>query len=223
MELQQLKAKAREAIGGSAAKRFREAGELPAVLYGGEGEALSLLVNGREFTHLVHGRGGEHAIVQIEVDGHPELNSPALLKAVQHHPVRGTILHADFLRIRLDERIATLVPVALTGQPIGVTLGGLLDHQLREVEVECLALEVPDELTIDVSGLEIGGSIHVRDLSAPDGVDILTDPERVIAAVHAPRVQEEVAAVEGEEEEGEAAEGAEPGAADESESSGKDE
>jgi len=167
--------------------------------------------------HLIHGRGGEHAIVQLECEGRPDLNSPAILKAVQHHPVRGDALHADFLRIRLDERIHTSVPVVLTGQSKGVVEGGVLDHQLRELEVECLALEVPEQLLVDVSDIGIGEGLHVSDIEVPANVTVLTESERAVVAVLAPRIIEEAVpeaeeeAVEGEE--GEAAkteEGGEP-------------
>ncbi|MFO7973187.1 MAG: 50S ribosomal protein L25 [Candidatus Hydrogenedentota bacterium] len=199
--------------GKGAAHRLRQSGQIPLVLYGGKKDTVSAQVDAKDFIHLIHGRGGEHAIVQLECEGQAELNSPAMLKAVQHHPVRGDVLHADFLRIRLDERIQTVVPVVLTGQAKGVVEGGVLDHQLRELEVECLALEVPEQITIDISGIAIGEGVHVSDLEVPANVTVLTDPERAVAAVLAPRVVEEEVP-EGEEEaiegeEGEAAEGEE--------------
>lgn len=210
MELQSLKASTRTAGGKGAVRKVRAKGTLPVVLYGGDQEPVSLKLDSHQFELLVHGRSGEHAVVSIEVEDKPESNSPALLKAVQRHPVRGHILHADFLRIRLDERIATIVPVRATGQPVGVIEGGVLDQQLREVEVECLALEVPDEILIDITALQVGDSIHVAQLTVPENVTIVTDPERPVVAVHAPRVvkEEEPEEVEGEGEgEGEEAEG----------------
>lgn len=212
MELQKLKAKTRSEKGSGAAGRLRKTGAIPGVLYGEGGDAVSLTFDLREFIHLVHGRAGEHAIVQLEVEDNPELASPAILKDVQHHPFRGNVLHADFQRIRLDRKITTSVPVVLTGRSEGVTEGGVLDHQLREIEVECLALEVPDQFEVDITGTAIGDSIHVSVVVAPEGVTILSDPDRAIAAIHAPRlVIEEAAEAEGEEgEEGEeGAEGAE--------------
>jgi len=166
------------------------------VLYGGDKEPLSLTLDKREFEKVLHGRGGEHAVVQITVSGSPETNCPALIKSVQHHPVRGEIVHADFLRIRLDERITTLVPIVLRGQAKGVVDGGVLDHQLRELEVECLALEVPEEIVVDVTDLALGDSIHVSAIQAPPNVKIVTEPDRTVAAVHAPRVLREAAAAE---------------------------
>ena len=217
MELQQIKAKKRDAAGKGEASRERRAGLVPAVLYGEGGEAVSLTMDAREFSRLVHGRGGEHAIVQLDIENAPDLSSPAIVKAVQHHPVRESILHADFMRIRLDQRITTVVSVTLVGDSVGVREGGVLDHQMREVEIECLALDVPDAIEVDVSGLGIGDSLHVFDLAAPENVTIVTEGDRAVAAVMAPRVVEETVAepVEGEEgaAEAEGATGAEGGEA----------
>ena len=207
MELHTLIVAARERKGKGGARKVRAAGEVPGVLYGLGQEPVCFKVSAHVLDHLLRGRAGEHAIVELEVADKPGLNCPALLKEVQHHPVHGHVLHADFLRIRLDTRITTLVSVQLTGQAIGAVEGGVLYHQLREVEVECLALEVPDEFRIDVTELAIGSNLHVADLVAPENVTVVTDPERVIVAVHAPRVlktaeeeaEEAAVAEEGEE------------------------
>ncbi len=209
MELQKLAIDIREEADGKGANhRLRKTGQVPVVLYGGNKESVSGQVNEKEFVQLIRGRGGEHAIVQLECSGQPALNSPAMLKAVQHHPIRGNVLHADFMRIRLDERIRTVVPLVLTGQPKGVVEGGIIDHQVRELEVECLALEVPEQITVDVSGLGIGDVIHVANIEIPANVTLLTETDRAVATVLAPRTMEEAAApAEGEAVEGEGAEG----------------
>ncbi|MBX7257255.1 MAG: 50S ribosomal protein L25 [Candidatus Hydrogenedentes bacterium] len=203
MELKTLKVNIRQGKGKGPAGRTRNGGDVPGVLYGGGTDVLHVTVNTREFGKIIQG-GGEHAIVQLDVQGDASLSSPALLKEVQHHPVRGHVLHADFLRIRLDERITVLVPVVLTGQCKGVVDGGVVDHQLREVEVECLALDVPASLTLDITELGIGDSCHVDKLVAPEGVSIVTDPGRAVVVVQAPRTVRAEGAEEG------AAEGAEP-------------
>ena len=214
MELQTLHVTARDGSGKGISRRTRREGRVPIILYGGEGDNVRLSADRRTLTHVLHGKQGEHAIVQLEVEGNPGLNSPAIVKEVQHHPVRGDVVHADFMRIRLDKRIKTMVAIKVEGRAIGVIEGGLMDFQSREVEIECLALDVPEHLIVDVSEMEIGDSVHVRDLEAPEGVEILTAAERAVVAVHAPRVVveevEEVEGVEGEEVEGaEAAEGEE--------------
>jgi len=205
MELQALKAMKRCAGGSGVAGRTRRTGVVPAVLYGGAQDPASISVNLRAFESLIHrSRGGEHAIVKLEVEDAPELDTPALLKAIQHDPLRGSVLHVDFLRIRLDERIETIVPIRLVGQAPGIIEGGVLDHQLRGLEVECLALEVPEEIVVDVSNLHMNDSIHVGQLPIPENVTVLSDPDRPVVAVHPPRVvKEEAVAVEGAEGGGE--------------------
>ncbi len=204
MELQTLNVATRPASGKEKARKVRKAGAVPAVLYGGGQDPVSLIVNLRTFETLIHrARGGKHAIVQLDVDDNVALNTPALIKAVQYHPLRGAPTHVDFLRIRLDEKIVTLVPVRLVGQAPGLVDGGVLDLQMREIEVECLALNVPDEVVVDVSGLHINDSIHVSALQVPPDVAIMSDPERQVVAVHPPRVVKEVVeAAAGAEAEG---------------------
>ncbi len=181
---------------------------LPAVVYGDSKDALAIAVDRTEIEKMLKVEGGTHAVVQLECDDAPEHSSPALLKAVQRHPVKDHVLHVDFLRIRLDQRIETQVAVVLTGRSKGVIEGGVIDQQIREVEVECLALDAPQHLEVDISHLEMGDSVHVSDLVVPDNVTILTDPEVAIASVHMPRVVKtaEEEAAEAEAAEAEAAE-----------------
>lgn len=199
MELQTLKASTRETTGSANARRMRRSGNVPAVLYGGGGEPVDLYLETRAFTRLFHGKRGEHAVLQLDFAENPGLSGPALLKEVQHHPVRGDIIHADFQRISLDERISTSVTLVVTGRAVGVAEGGVLDQLLREVEIECTALDVPDAIEVDVSGLGMGDTLRVSDLTAPPNVTIVTDPERAVVAVHAPKLVAEEAAPEGEE------------------------
>jgi len=209
MELQSLKVMTRRADGSSGARQTRRTGIVPAVLYGGGKGPASICVNLRAFESLIHhSRGGEHAIVRLEVEDAPELDTPALLKDVQHDPLRGGVLHADFLRIRLDERIETVVPIRLVGLAPGIAESGVLDHQLRDLEVECLALDVPEEIVVDVSNLHMNDSIHVSELVVPSNVTVLSDLDRPVVAVHPPRVIKETVEAVAEAEEA-AAEGPE--------------
>lgn len=199
MELQTLKVTTREVGGKSGARAVRVTGAMPCVLYGGEAGAVSLKLNAHEFEQMIaHNRSGEHALVNLEVSDNPTLSTPALLKNIQHHPVRGYAIHADFLRIRLDEKITTSVTVKLVGQAPGISEGGVVDFQCREIEVECLALDVPDHILCDVSSLHLNQSIHVSDLVVNERVTILTESDRPVAAVLAPRVAKETAEGEGE-------------------------
>lgn len=199
MELQSLTATLRESTGKNASGRARRAGIVPAVLYGEGKDPVSLSIDYAAFKQLVHGEQGEHAIVEVKVENNPELDSPAMLKAVQHHPVKETYVHADLLRIDLKKKIRTQIPIKLEGHSVGVIEGGVIDHQCRELEVECLALEVPDHIIAVITDLEIGQSLHVSDLTIPDGIDLITGLQRSVVAVHAPRVIEETTVAEGDE------------------------
>lgn len=205
MDIATIKAQTRQTNGTGVARKARAKGLLPGSLYGGGAEPVSMALDSHDFEMLIHhSRGGEHAVLKMEFADAPQLNTAVLVKAVQHHPLRGQMIHVDFLRIRLDERIETVVAVELTGQAPGVVEGGVLDHPLRDLEIECLALEVPEQILVDVSGLQIGDSIHVRDLVVPQGVTVLTDPDRPVAAVLAPRVEAAAEGAEGAEGEGSA-------------------
>ena len=213
MELQTFTVKTREDAGKGAARQSRMKGSIPCVLYGGGEEPVALAANSRDFEVLLHAHAGSHAVLQLDVANQPALNTPVLVKDVQRHPVMDTLMHADFLRISLDERIHTSTVIELTGQCKGVVAGGVLEQQLRELEIECLALDVPEAIVVDVSGLDIGDSIHVAALEVSGKITVLTEPDRTVAAVHAPRVVKETA--EGEEEaaaEGEEGEGGEEAA-----------
>ena len=218
MELQSLKVSTRTLSGKGGARQTRRNGNVPGVLYGLSADPVRLQVDAREFETLLQGDQGEHAMLQLEFEDRPELNGPAMIKEVQHHPVRDNAVHTDLQRIDLSKRIHTVVPIRLEGHSRGVIEGGVIDHQTREVEVSCLPMEVPDAFPISIEEMDIGDSIHVRDLVIPDNIELLTSGDRALAAVHAPRViveevvaeEEEALLAEGEEAEGEAAEGEAP-------------
>lgn len=224
MDLQTLKVTKRGEKGKGSAGRARRDGYVPAVVYGLQTESVPLTIDARELETLLQGKQGEHAIVELEVEGRPELNGPALMKEIQRHPVSEHLVHADLLRIDLTRKIRIMVPVRLEGIAPGVIEGGVIDHQSREVEVACFPLEVPESVVASVEGLQIGGNLHVRDLEIPEGVEVLTDGDRTVVSVHAPRVVleaepevEELAegeGAEGEEDKGEGAEGEEGGDGD---------
>lgn len=205
MELKTLVAETRGEKGKNANVRTRAAGKVPAVLYGGDKkEPVAITVDAKALSLLL-ADAGAHAVLQLDVKDNPVLSTPTMVKEVQRHPRREHVVHADFLRIRLDERIRTAVPIHLVGQTRGVVEGGLLEHFLREVEVECLALEVPEFIEVDTTDWSIGHSCHVADITPPAGVAIVTEADRTVAAVHAPRVATttEVTPAEGEAAEGE--------------------
>ena len=179
-------------------RRMRGEGLIPAVVYGRDMQPMPVSINQREFVRLLHSKAGEHALVTLKLDDGKSWEKPALIHAVQHNPVDGRVLHVDFHAILLTERIKVKVPVLLHGEPAGVKQeGGILEHFLRELEVECLPTEIPAGVEHDVRALNIGDNVHVRDLAPPHNAKILTDADGVIAAVQAPKiekVEEEAAA-----------------------------
>jgi large subunit ribosomal protein L25 len=208
MELK-LKAEKREESGKGAARKLRAAGRVPAVLYGHGVGPMAVSVDAKDLFHILHGSAGTNVLVDLQVDSTQHLSLP---REIQRDHVRGRYLHVDFLAVRRDETVTVSVPVHVVGESPGVKAGGVIEHHLWELEVECLPGDVPDGINADVSKLQVGDSLRVADLIPPRGVSVLTPLEESVVSVVIPqvRVVEEVEAVaeEGEEaaaEEGEAA------------------
>jgi large subunit ribosomal protein L25 len=176
----------RERLGSSETRRLRRQGLVPGVLYGRE-EPISICVEERELRRALTGAGGLHSILDVQVDGTGKSHA-SILKDYQVDKVRGYVTHVDLQEVRLDQTIHASVTVHLTGgeDAPGVREGGVLSQPLREVSVEALPLEVPEHIDVDVSKLELGGTLRVADLSVRDGVSFLDDPETVVATVTAP-------------------------------------
>jgi large subunit ribosomal protein L25 len=208
-----LVADKREGTGKGVARKLRAAGRVPAVLYGVGVESTALSVDAKDLFHLLHTGAGTNVLVDLDVDGKAHL---ALPRDVQRDHIRARYVHVDFLAVRADAKITLSVPVRVIGESPGVKLGGVLEHHLWELQVECLPTDVPDAIDADISTLdEIGTSLKVADLPVPEGVTVLTSPDESVVAVQqpqAPVVEEAVEAAEGEIAEGEAAEGEAPGA-----------
>ena len=218
-ERTKLTVAAREDVGSRESRRLRREGLVPGVLYG-RSDPIAISIPERELRRALTGEGGLHAILDVEVEGASQ-SHPSILKEYQVDPVRGGVTHVDLQEVRLDQAIQASVSVQLHGgeDAPGVREGGVLSQPLREVRVEALPLEVPEHLNLDVSGMEIGGTLRISDLTAPEGVTLLDDPEMVVATVTAPTkvvepepTEEELAALEAEAAEGE--EGAEGEAAE---------
>jgi large subunit ribosomal protein L25 len=188
-----LSGQLRERLGKGGARTARRDGKIPAVLYGHGEQPLSVSIGARDFDLALRGHKGGNPIVNLSVDAK---EFTALIRDVQYDPVTHGILHLDFQHISLTETIEVEVPVHLTGVPVGVKDGGgILETILREVEVRCLPTAIPSSIDADVSALNIGDSVHVRDLSVPN-VTILTDPDATVATVVPPTVMEEKPAEE---------------------------
>jgi large subunit ribosomal protein L25 len=189
-----LKAEKRTVVGRNAIKKIKAQGLVPGVIYGSQGEPIALQVEGRALTNVLAHALSEHVLVELEIaDGSQSTNRLALIQEVQHHPLRPELLHVDFHAVSAIEKITSEVPIEAVGDALGVrTFGGLLEHSLRTLEVECFPQDLPEIVRIDVSNLNIGESLHVRDIPLPSGVESLTPADLTVVSVVASRVGEEV-------------------------------
>src|SRR2546423_8088986 len=193
-----LNAEPRSDTGRSAARRLKARGIVPAVVYGGKEKSQPLQVSARDINAMLSHASGENILVELEIAGAKETRT-ALLQEVQHSPVGGTVLHVDFHAISMDEKIQADVPLEAFGVPTGVkNFGGLLEQNLRVLPIECLPRDLPDKITVDVSALNIGDSIHVRDIKLPSGVIAKVQAELTAFSVMAPTAEEEPVTPEAE-------------------------
>lgn len=192
METFTVEGKVREERGKNAARRVRVTGMVPAVLYGGRKDSISLSVNAKQVGKILRSETGHNTIFTVQVaDGQEE---KAMVKDWQVDPVSGSLLHVDLLRIAMDVRMRVRVPVHTFGEPQGVKLqGGIFEMVTREVEIECLPGDIPEEFKMDISGLTIGMQLRAADLPIdPAKIKLLTDPQRVLAHVVTLKAEAEV-------------------------------
>src|SRR5438309_389 len=193
-----LKAEPRNNVGRSGVRKLRARGIIPAVIYGGKVKPQPLQVAARDINAIMSHASGENVLVDLEITGEKS-NRAALVQEVQHSPVRGEIVHVDFHAISMDETIQAEIPLEAIGTPVGVkTFGGLLEQSLRSLAIECLPRDLPDRITVDVSQLNIGDSIHVREIQLPSGVTPKVQVDLTAFSVVAPVVEEEPVAAEAE-------------------------
>jgi large subunit ribosomal protein L25 len=191
-----LQGEIRTEVGKQVAKRLRRAQRIPAVVYGGQGGPVSVAVNPQELLAALE--SGENTLINLSLAGGAAPQTClVILKELQRDPVKWRPLHADFQAISMERKIRVEVPLVLSGDPIGVKdKGGILEHALRQLSVECLPIDIPEKIAVDVSGLDIGDALHVRDVQVAEGVRILDDGARVLASVSAPAAEEVAAPVE---------------------------
>ncbi len=223
MKTVELNAVARENVGKAATKQVRSKSRIPAVVYGRKTKPIPVEIDYREFERVIHTKAGGNVVINLKVSGAKKSDHTVIIKEIQHHPVDDAIRHVDLTVISLTEKIRVYVNVTVKGESIGVKEGGILDVVRHQVEVECLPTQIPEKLEVDISGLNIGDSIHVKDINFPQGVVCLLQAEEVVVAVHTPKEEKEAVPEEGapagpeviakgkeEAEEGEAAPKAEP-------------
>ena len=193
-----LKVESRTNVGRSAVRKLRARGLIPAVIYGGNDKPQPLQVTARDINAMMSQASGENVLVELEIAGEGSSRT-ALVQEVQHSPVGGDIRHVDFHAISMDQMIQAEVPLESTGIAVGVkTFGGLLEQSLRALAIECLPANLPDRITVDVSQLNIGDSVHVRDIQFPPGVTPKVQLDLTAFSVLAPAVEEEPVIAEAE-------------------------
>jgi large subunit ribosomal protein L25 len=184
-----IKAERRSDVGRSAARKLKARGIIPAVVYGGKDKPQALQVSARDVDVMLSHASGENILVELEIEGETRT---ALVQEVQHAPVGSNVLHIDFHAVSMDETLEAEVPLEAFGIANGVkNFGGLLEQSLRTLTVECLPRDLPDRITVDVSNLNIGDSVHVRDIQMPQGVVPKQQPDLTAFSVVAPAVEEE--------------------------------
>lgn len=198
MEKISLKAEVRTKTGKTVAKELRKKGLIPANVYKQGKEALSLQVSCEELEDILHTKAGENVIIALNITGGSAKGKTVLIKEIQREPIKSGILHVDFSEISLTDTLKVNVPLVSHGEPAGVKIdGGILEHVIRELHIECLPTEIPEKIEVDVSGLKIGDSIFVKDVKVPESIKVLNDGELIAMIVKAPKVEvpkEEVAA-----------------------------
>ncbi len=211
-----LKAERREGKGKGVARKLRQRGRLPAVLYGAGADPISISLNAHDTLHLFSTISIENTIVNLEVEGEKG-PVPTLIREVQAHSYRPDLVHVDFLRVQTGVAVELDIPVHLIGTPKGVRdSGGVLEQSIHELPVSCIPSAIPESFDVDVSGLDVGESIHLSELEMPEGVELMMDGERTICSVQAPSVST-TDTEDDEEEEGEEAQPERVGETDEAE------
>ena len=215
MELIELKTNIRTTVGNGPARRLRQTGQIPAVFYGPKTESVLLSVNKNDLDLVLKkGRSGQIILNLVIQNNGETYTRPAMIKELQVHPVSRNYLHIDFYEIDMDRKITVGVQVVITGTSVGVERGGILQIIRRELEVKCLPFEVPEFIEIDVTDLDMGDSVHVKDISLDGEVEFLGESNLTVVTILMPKIEEEPEAEEeAEEEDAEKEDGETPEAA----------
>ncbi len=195
METIEIQVEPREAGAKGKAKQLRREGNLPGIFYGPKAESVPLKLNRKDFLSRVAGVEGSH-LIRIKSSSPLLAERVALVKEMQFHPVTGEVLHADFYEVDLTAKIRVKVPLHFVGKAEGVVRGGILQPVVREIEVECLPMNIPEYFDVEVSSLDIGDSLHVKDLPMPEGVTAIYESNFTLVTVVPPTVEEAPVAAE---------------------------
>ncbi len=189
METLEIQVEARDKQRKRDAKRLLRAGKIPAILYGPKTAAVGLALDKKEFSRRVAGLQGSH-LVRLKSGAAALAEKVALVKDMQFHPISGDVIHADFYEVDLTAKIQVHVPLHFVGKAVGIARGGILQPIVREIEVECLPLDIPEFFNVDVTALDIGDSVHIEDLQMPDGVASMAEDNMALVTVVPPTVEE---------------------------------
>lgn len=195
MEQIALKAERRDTSKKSTINQIRRKGKLPGVLYGKNIDSCPVAVDAKELLKILKTHG-ESAIINLELEGRTQ---PVLMKEIQRDTFKDAIVHVDFYRISMTEKIEFDLPIVLKGDAEGVKMGGILQHQKREISVKALPKDLPEHLEVDISNLQIGDTLTVRDLKVDEKLTVLDDPEEVVISILAPKLAEDTAVPAGEQ------------------------
>ncbi|MEM6279856.1 MAG: 50S ribosomal protein L25 [Verrucomicrobiota bacterium] len=210
-----LQAEKREVKGTTASKRLRRSGIVPAVIYGSDQREYTIQLNSKSFYDVAKKQASQNFIVNLEIEGAKEKTKLAIVQDIQRDPLTGSLIHVDFRAVNENDTIHATIPIFLEGEPAGVKAGGLLEQVLREIEVFCRPGDLPEAIHNQVTELEIGDSLKVKDLDLPDGVSVKMDGEVIVSLVVQTRAAASAGGAEGGAEEAEGAEDAEGGSEEE--------
>ncbi|HEX9021917.1 MAG TPA: 50S ribosomal protein L25 [Nitrospirota bacterium] len=186
MEKIALTAQVREKAGKGVARGLRRSQMIPAVLYS-HGKSMPIAMGNKAVTAVLNTEGGEHALINLKLEGAREAGDRlALIKDYQLDPINGKLIHLDLMEVSMTEKVKIEVAVHITGSSLGVKEGGIFQYGLRKLDVECLPTRIPDNIEVDITGLKINESLHVRDIKMPEGVKVLTDPDATVATIQPP-------------------------------------
>ena len=188
METLEIQVEARDKQHKRDARRLLRSGKIPAILYGPKTAAVGLALDKKEFSRRVAGLQGSH-LVRLKSGATALAEKVALVKDMQFHPISGDVIHADFYEVDLTAKIQVYVPLHFVGKAVGIARGGILQPIVREVEVECLPLDIPEFFDVDVTALDIGDSVHIEDLQMPEGVASMAEENLALVAVVPPTVE----------------------------------
>lgn len=210
MEKISLTAQIREKAGKGVARGLRRNNMVPAVLYS-HGKSMPLAMGNKEVTKILNTEGGEHALINLKLDGAKDnAERMALIKDYQVDPIKGGLIHVDLMEVAMNEKVRIPVAVHIVGNAIGVKEGGIFQYGLRTLEIECLPNQIPDSIVVDIAALKVNESVHVRDIKTAEGVRILTDADATVATIQPPISAEKLEAMLTATPTAAAAEGGEP-------------